>query len=79
MERKNDWQRAERLVSWLTIAAWVTLAAGALLSLSFLTPFSHQNVQLMVGIGFMVGSVHIYAIRTFIHLVHARDSAWVKN
>jgi len=30
---------------------------------------------LMVGVGFMVGSVHIYVIRTAIHLVHSRTQS----
>lgn len=72
----KDGRSAERLVRWLTIAAWVALTAGLLLSVTSITPFNDQNLQLMVGIGCMVGSVHVYAIRTFIHLVHARDRAF---
>jgi len=61
----------QRLVRWMTIASWTTLLVGLGLSLMNLSHFSERNVSLMVGIGFMVGSVHIYVIRTAIHLVHA--------
>ncbi len=62
----------QKLVKWMTAASWATLLIGLALSLSNLGHFSEQNAALMVGIGFMVGSVHIYVIRTAIHLVHAR-------
>ncbi|ALS26440.1 hypothetical protein IJ21_10310 [Paenibacillus sp. 32O-W] len=60
------------LVRWMTAAAWVALIGGLLISLFNLNNFSDTNTALMVGIGFMVGSVHIYVIRTAIHLVHSR-------
>jgi len=62
----------QRLVRWMTAAAWATLLIGLALSLANLGHFSERNASLMIGIGFMVGSVHIYVIRTAIHLVHAR-------
>ncbi|MNF04990.1 hypothetical protein D3C80_2046220 [compost metagenome] len=37
-----------------------------------LSHFSDKNIGLMVGIGFLIGSVHIYVIGTAIGLVHAR-------
>jgi hypothetical protein len=61
----------QRLVQWMTAAAWTTLLIGLALSLMNLNHFSEQNAALMIGIGFMVGSVHIYVIRTAIHLVSA--------
>lgn len=61
-----------RLVRWMTGAAWTTLLIGLGLGLAGWYPFTEQNVALMVGLGFMVASVHIYVIRTAIHLVHAR-------
>lgn len=63
----------QRLVRWLTIAAWAALLIGIALSLAGIEPFSERNAALMIGIGFMVGSVHIYIIRTAMHLVHARS------
>ncbi|UFJ40729.1 hypothetical protein LOK74_22495 [Brevibacillus humidisoli] len=62
----------KRLVRIMTAAAWIALLIGLFLSLFNLHHFSDQNHSLMVGIGFMVGSVHIYVIRTAIHLVHKR-------
>ncbi|OMF29090.1 hypothetical protein BK133_18300 [Paenibacillus sp. FSL H8-0548] len=62
----------KRLVNAMTVIAWVILAIGVLLSLINLSHFSDQNVGLMVGIGFLIGSVHIYVIGTAIGLVHAR-------
>ncbi len=61
-----------RLVALMTATAWVLLGIGLLLSLLNLHDFSDRNTSLMVGVGFMVGSVHIYVIRTAIHLVHSR-------
>lgn len=62
-----------QLVRWMTVGAWVALLTGLTLSLIDIGHFSEQNATLMVGIGLMVGSVHIYVIRTAIHLVHARQ------
>lgn len=64
-----------RLVTMMTVAAWVLLGIGFVLSLLNLHHFSDRNPSLMVGIGFMVGSVHIYVIRTAIHLVHSRAAS----
>ncbi|CAN7684462.1 MULTISPECIES: hypothetical protein [Paenibacillus] len=73
----NSVERVERdvmpLVKLMTFAAWALLAIGLVLSLVSLESFSDRNTTLMVGIGFMVGSVHIYVIRTAIHLVHSRN------
>ncbi|CAM3382984.1 hypothetical protein [Marinicrinis lubricantis] len=73
----NRNQRSERdvnrLVRIMTGAAWIALGFGLLLSLMNLHHFSDRNTSLMVGIGFMVGSVHIYVIRTAIDLVHRRE------
>ncbi|MDR6882391.1 MULTISPECIES: hypothetical protein [Bacillales] len=72
-------ERSERdvlpLVKLMTIAAWALLGIGLLLSLINLDHFSDRNPSLMVGIGFMVGSVHVYVIRTAIHLVHSRAAS----
>ncbi|TBL71051.1 hypothetical protein [Paenibacillus thalictri] len=66
---------ASRLVTMMTAAAWVFLGIGLLISLLNIEHFSDRNTSLMVGIGFMVGSVHIYVIRTAIHLVLSRAAA----
>lgn len=62
----------KRLVKAMTAIAWTVLAIGFLLCLVNLSHFSDKNVGLMVGIGFLIGSVHIYVIGTAIGLVHAR-------
>ncbi|MFE5318714.1 hypothetical protein ACFQ88_08400 [Paenibacillus sp. NPDC056579] len=69
--RHNE-RDVQRLVNWMTAAAWVILGIGVLMCLFNLNHFSDRNTSLMVGLGFMVGSVHIYVIRTAIHLVHSR-------
>ncbi|GAB2670117.1 hypothetical protein ACFQWB_04365 [Paenibacillus thermoaerophilus] len=60
------------LVRVMTAMAWGVLAIGLVLCLFNLGHFSDRNVGLMVGLGFLVGSVHIYVIGTAIGLVHAR-------
>ncbi|MFD0590494.1 hypothetical protein ACFQZE_21110 [Paenibacillus sp. GCM10027627] len=62
----------KRLVNVMTIIAWGVLAIGFVLCLVNLSHFSDKNIGLMVGIGFLIGSVHIYVIGTAIGLVHAR-------
>ncbi|RJX37410.1 hypothetical protein D3P09_23990 [Paenibacillus pinisoli] len=62
----------KRLVNVMTAMAWGVLGIGFLLCLINLSHFSDKNIGLMVGIGFLVGSVHIYVIGTAIGLVHAR-------
>ncbi|MGG4145071.1 hypothetical protein ABEW34_18325 [Paenibacillus algorifonticola] len=62
----------KRLVTSMTIIAWTVLSVGVVLCLINLSHFSDKNVWLMVGLGFMVGSVFIYTIGTAIGLVHAR-------
>ncbi|WP_028609492.1 hypothetical protein [Paenibacillus harenae] len=62
----------KRLVKAMTAIAWAVLSIGVLLCAVNLSHFSDQNVGLMVGIGFLIGSVHIYVIGTAIGLVHAR-------
>ncbi|MCS7464871.1 hypothetical protein N0M98_32840 [Paenibacillus doosanensis] len=69
--RHNE-RDVQRLVNWMTAAAWTILGIGVLMCLFNLHHFSDHNTSLMVGIGFLVGSVHIYVIRTAIHLVHSR-------
>ncbi|EFM09205.1 MULTISPECIES: hypothetical protein [Paenibacillus] len=66
-------ERGFRPLVWLmTVAAWAALTVGVVLCLMYLQPFNDQNWGLMIGIGFLVGSVNIYVIRTAIHLVNER-------
>lgn len=62
----------KRLVKAMTYMAWAVLIIGTVLCLFNLGHFSDKNVGLMVGLGFLVGSVHIYVIRTAIDLVHTK-------
>lgn len=64
----------KKLVTLMTIFAWTALTLGVLMCLVNITHFSDKNVWLMVGLGFMVGSVFIFVIGTAIGLVHARMS-----
>ncbi|MBD3920645.1 hypothetical protein H8B09_17910 [Paenibacillus sp. PR3] len=66
-------ERGFRPLVWLmTVAAWAALTIGVVMCLMYLRPFNDRNWQLMIGIGFLVGSVHIYVIKTAIHLVNER-------
>lgn len=73
-EHKQE-RDVNKLILILTAAAWFVLGIGVLLSVLNINHLSDQNQMLMVGIGCMVGSVHIYVIRTAIHLVHRRAEA----
>lgn len=59
-----------RLASFMTAAAWIALAIGLLTCLFEVSDFSDRNLGLMVGIGFLVGSVQIYMIGAAIRLFH---------
>lgn len=59
-----------RLSSFMTIAAWVTLSIGLLTCLFQLSDFSDRNLGLMIGLGFMIGSVQIYTIGAAMRLFH---------
>ncbi|GIP39515.1 hypothetical protein J31TS4_27950 [Paenibacillus sp. J31TS4] len=63
---------ARRLTIMMTVMAWLCLGIGVVLSLLNITDFNDKNLGLMVGIGFLVGSVFIFTIGTAIGLVHAR-------
>lgn len=62
----------KRVFTAMQMMAWASLAAGIVLSLWNISYFSDQNLTLMLGIGFMVGSVFIYTIGTAMHLVEQR-------
>jgi hypothetical protein len=70
LERKDKNMR--RAVLTMTVLAWVALITGVVLCLINLNEFNDRNLGLMVGIGFLVGSVFIYVIAKSIGLVHTR-------
>lgn len=57
-----------RLVFMLTVFAWVVLGIGTLLCLKNVNDFNDANLELMIGIGFLVASVQIYVIGVAIKL-----------
>ncbi|MFC4778972.1 hypothetical protein ACFO9Q_19435 [Paenibacillus sp. GCM10023252] len=61
-----------KLVAATTVIAWAALAIGLILCLMNLGEFNDRNTGLMVGLGFLVGSVHIYVIGTAMGLVQTR-------
>jgi len=63
---------ATRLVKIMTAISWLVLGIGVVLCLVNITEFNDRNWVLMIGIGFLVGSVFIYTIGTAIGLVHKR-------
>ncbi|GAA3402180.1 hypothetical protein ACFFNY_03705 [Paenibacillus hodogayensis] len=58
------------IVSFMTVAAWIALGIGLLTCLFEVSDFSDRNLGLMVGVGFLVGSVQIYMIGAAIRLFH---------
>lgn len=70
---------AKRLVMITTVSAWIALAIGVVLCLFNLHEFNDRNVGLMVGIGFLVGSVFIYSSGMAVNMVEAYSRASSKN
>jgi len=73
ISKDNTERDVTPLVKLMTIGAWALLGIGILLCLFNINHFNDRNPSLMVGAGFMVGSVFIYVIRTAIHLVDSRS------
>ncbi|GIP18828.1 hypothetical protein J40TS1_44700 [Paenibacillus montaniterrae] len=71
-ELKSSPPDASRIVNIMTIIAWLVLGIGVVMCLANIADFNDRNWGLMIGIGFLVGSVHIYVIGTAIGLVHKR-------
>jgi hypothetical protein len=65
-------REGKNLFAAMNVAAWISLCAGIVMCLWHVDQFNDQNLSLMLGIGFMVGSVFIYTIGTAMHLVHKR-------
>jgi len=74
MDQPRGEREMKRMFKFMKGAAWASLGAGLLLSLWNVGHFSDENMTLMLGIGFMVGSVFIYTIGTAMHLVEKRRS-----
>ena len=70
----NQAREGKRVFNLMHLMAWSALAIGVVLSLWNVSHFSDANMTLMLGIGFMVGSVFIYTIGTAMHLVEQRRS-----
>jgi hypothetical protein len=71
-DRPRSEREMKRMFAFMKGAAWTALGIGILLSLWNVGHFSDENMTLMLGIGFMVGSVFIYTIGTAMHLVEKR-------
>ncbi|MEC0249299.1 MULTISPECIES: hypothetical protein [Paenibacillus] len=78
-QRQKNEREVGRLFSFMNLMAWSALVIGVIMSLWNVFHFSDKNLTLMVGIGFMVGSVFIYTIGTAIHLVHERKFEQQEN
>ncbi|WP_223298903.1 hypothetical protein [Paenibacillus darwinianus] len=65
-------REGKRLFSFMNILAWIALGIGVVMSVANMGFFSDDNLPLMLGIGFMVGSVFIYTIGTAINMVEQR-------
>ena len=60
---------AYKIRNLMTVMAWVCLVIGFVLSLMSITTLSDENHILMIGIGFLVASFHIYVIGLFMALM----------
>ncbi|MCM3786310.1 hypothetical protein M3231_25520 [Neobacillus mesonae] len=72
--REKDSQ-AVRMVFMMTVMAWVALITGVVICLFNLHALTNSNMGIMVGIGFLVGSVYIYFIGKAMGLLdlHRKD------
>ncbi|AJY77484.1 hypothetical protein VN24_03960 [Paenibacillus beijingensis] len=68
-----DKHDVKRLFTFMNFAAWACLVTGVVLCLWRLSHFSDENLSLMVGIGFLIGSVFIYTAGASIYLVHREE------
>ncbi|MGU3473381.1 hypothetical protein ACLBWT_19805 [Paenibacillus sp. D51F] len=65
----------DRLFQFMNIMAWTCLMIGVVACLWDITHFSDTNMTLMVGIGFLIGSVFIYTSGAALHLVSEKLEA----
>lgn len=68
-------QDGNKLASVMTVAAWIALTIGVITCLVNVTEFSDRNLGLMIGVGFLIGSVQIYMIGAAIRLFHRDKSS----
>lgn len=71
--KEND-ARAVKMVFMMTVMAWIALITGVIICLFNLHALRHSNTGIMVGIGFLVGSVYIYFIGKAMGLLDIRRS-----
>ena len=71
--KEND-LRATKMVFMMTVMAWVALITGVVICLFNLHALTNSNTGIMVGIGFLVGSVYIYFIGKAMGLLDIRRS-----
>lgn len=62
-----------RSVSILSIFGWIALAIGIVTILFNLSDFSDRNLGLMVGIGFVVGSIFIFIIGKSLGILRKKE------
>ncbi|MBD7970660.1 hypothetical protein H9647_21585 [Paenibacillus sp. Sa2BVA9] len=60
------------MVFMMTVMAWVALITGVVICLFNLHALTNSNTGIMVGIGFLVGSVYIYFIGKAMGLLNIR-------
>lgn len=73
-QNNNVVKDARRLFTVMNLVAWTCLVTGIILCAWNLNHLSDNNLYLMLGIGFLVGSVFIYTIGTAINMVENRKS-----
>lgn len=71
--KEND-LRATKMVFMMTVMAWMALITGVVICLFNLHALTNSNTGIMVGIGFLVGSVYIYFIGKAMGLLDIRRS-----
>lgn len=69
--KEND-ARLAQMVFMMTVMAWAALITGVVICLFNLHALTNSNTGIMVGIGFLVGSVYIYFIGKAMGLLNIR-------
>ncbi|WIV18730.1 MULTISPECIES: hypothetical protein [Paenibacillus] len=71
-DNKENEVRLTQMVFMMTVMAWVALITGVVICLFNLHALTNSNTGIMVGIGFLVGSVYIYFIGKAMGLLNIR-------
>ncbi|MDP4098033.1 hypothetical protein OIN60_14835 [Paenibacillus sp. P96] len=66
-------KRMKQSVSVMTSFFWVALIIGLVTIIVNLSFFSDRNLGLMIGIGFVVGSIFIYFLGKYMGAVRKRE------